>query len=75
MKYKSIPKNIYVGAKVKKGTKVGIMGNTGYSAGTHLHFEMRINDTQVSTRSENNVNPLNYISVTNPYPSENVNCN
>ena len=74
MKYKSIPKNIYVGAKIKAGTKLGIMGNTGYSSGNHLHFEMRKNDTAVNTREINNVNPLDYINNKKPYPSGKWEC-
>lgn len=31
---------VKVGEKVKKGAKLGIMGNTGYSFGKHLHFDI-----------------------------------
>lgn len=31
---------VKVGEKVKKGEKLGIMGNTGYSFGKHLHFDV-----------------------------------
>jgi Peptidase family M23 len=37
---------------VKKGDVIGIMGNTGFSFGKHLHFEIR------DTKTENPVNPF-----------------
>lgn len=37
---------------VKKGQFIGIMGNTGQSFGTHLHFEIR------DSKTENPLNPI-----------------
>lgn len=46
--------NVYVGQTVSKGSKIGVMGSTGNSTGTHLHFEVYKNG-QLQ-------NPLNYLN-------------
>ena len=46
--------NVNVGDYVTQGTKLGEIGNTGYSFGAHLHFGLMINGSWV--------NPMNYLS-------------
>lgn len=44
---------VQAGTKVTKGQAIGLIGNTGYSDGAHLHFEVIENGVSV--------NPLNYV--------------
>jgi murein DD-endopeptidase MepM/ murein hydrolase activator NlpD len=44
--------DVEVGDRVRKGDYIGEVGNTGRSTGSHLHYEVRLNDVAV--------NPVNY---------------
>lgn len=52
LRYKSVC--VDLGDKVKKGTVIGYMGNTGHSHGSHLHFEVR-------NVLDQKINPTNFI--------------
>lgn len=45
--------SVVVGQTVKRGDKLGMMGSTGHSTGTHLHFEIRM--------ASGLMNPLSYL--------------
>jgi murein DD-endopeptidase MepM/ murein hydrolase activator NlpD len=52
--------SVVEGQKLKRGDKVGELGNTGKSVGPHLHYEIRLKD--------NPQNPLIYFE--NPFDTE-----
>ena len=49
------------GAYVSKGQQIGVMGNTGYSFGQHLHFELH--QGPWTSNKANAINPRRYINM------------
>jgi murein DD-endopeptidase MepM/ murein hydrolase activator NlpD len=48
---------VEVGQRVSRGERIGDMGNSGRSTGTHLHYEVHLNGTPV--------NPMTFIKAAN----------
>jgi murein DD-endopeptidase MepM/ murein hydrolase activator NlpD len=48
---------VTVGERVSRGDRIGDMGNSGRSTGTHLHYEVRVGGSPV--------NPMTYIKAAN----------
>ena len=55
---------IRVGDRVRQGEKIGIEGNTGHSAGAHLHFELLLG----AEASASSVDPVPYLWVPKALP-------
>jgi peptidoglycan hydrolase CwlO-like protein len=57
--YAHMSSRVVTSGAVSKGQTIGYMGNTGYSTGQHLHFELHVGEWNAA--KSNAVNPLNYI--------------
>src|SRR5207302_1003038 len=55
--YKHFKQILTCNCTIKAGTPIGIMGDTGFAEGEHLHYEVRLNEGGNWVA----VNPLDYI--------------
>ncbi len=56
---------VKTGENVERGQVIGKMGSSGFSTGSHLHFEMRLGENNSSSA----VDPLEYVDKDNPRPT------
>ncbi|MCJ8275338.1 MAG: peptidoglycan DD-metalloendopeptidase family protein [Bdellovibrionales bacterium] len=54
-RYAHLRSRLKCGQTVNRGDQIGVMGSTGLSTGTHLHYEVRCNNTPVD--------PQNYVGI------------
>lgn len=54
--------SVRTGQTVRKGQQIGFMGDSGWSRGQHLHFELRQGDN----RKERSIDPLDYLFIEDP---------
>ena len=82
LKAGSIPKNIHEGVRINAGDKIGIMGNTGWSTGPHLHYQIEKNGEPIdpestlsggsSISSFNSNGSATYPAAESPYQSDDL---
>lgn len=69
LQYNSI--YVWVGKQVKRGELLARLGSSGYSTGSHLHFEVHENPVNPDQRHDiggTKVNPESYVNINNPRP-------